>query len=106
MNEWNTLFNHDKIVNKYFIFLRLLIVHKLHNKLSRSSRDIYLFFFSYEVKYELVVADENSLGKLAKATGMVSTNNVWCLLGVSPAYSTLIVHSYSEEKYSACTKRW
>ena len=53
-------------------FLCLLVVNKLHNKLSLSSRDLYLLFFSYEVKYELVVADQTSLGKLAKATGMVS----------------------------------
>ena len=56
-------------------FLCLLIVNKLHNKLSLSSRDVYLLFFSYEVRYELVVADQTSLGKLAKATGMVSTMN-------------------------------
>ena len=47
-----------------------------HLKLSPSSRDLYLLYFSYEVKYELVVADQTSLEKLAKATDMVSTSNI------------------------------
>ena len=65
-----------KLINCTFFPLLVVKKTKLHNKLSLSSRDIYLLFFSYEVKYELVVADQNSLGKLAKATGMVSTSDV------------------------------